>query len=96
VASGIAAMTARLDLLVALRIVQGFSGGALLVAGQAIIFLRFPRPHQPLLQALFAMGAVVAPGTFAQTLQGWLLDAQSWTWIFFSIVPLALTAAGFC
>ncbi|CAN7450612.1 MFS transporter [Bosea sp. LjRoot9] len=93
-ASGIAAMTARLDLLIALRIVQGFSGGALLVAGQAIIFLRFPRSHQPLLQALFAMGAVVAPGTLAPALQGWLLDAQSWTWIFFGIAPLALTAAG--
>lgn len=93
-ASGIAAMTARLDLLIALRIVQGFFGGALLVAGQAIIFLRFRRLHQPLLQGLFAMGAVVAPGTLAPALQGWLIDAQSWTWIFFGIVPLALTAAG--
>ncbi|HEV7318223.1 MAG TPA: MFS transporter [Ensifer sp.] len=92
--SGIAAMTASLDLLIALRIVQGFSGGALLVAGQAIIFLGFPRSYQPLLQGLFAMGAVVAPGTLAPALQGWLLDAQSWTWIFFSIVPLSLTAAG--
>lgn len=93
-ASGLAAMTTRLDLLVALRLVQGLSGGALLVAGQALIFLRFPSAHQPLLQALFAMGAVVAPGTLAPALQGWLIDAQSWTWIFFGIVPLALTAAG--
>ncbi|RVK43525.1 MFS transporter, partial [Sinorhizobium meliloti] len=36
-ACGIAAMTARLDLLVALRMIQGFSGGTLLVGGQAII-----------------------------------------------------------
>ncbi|AZO79936.1 MULTISPECIES: MFS transporter [unclassified Bosea (in: a-proteobacteria)] len=93
-ASGIAAMTARLDLLIGLRIVQGFSGGTLLVAGQAMIFLSFPRAHQPLLQGLFAVGAVVAPGTLAPALQGWLLDAQSWTWIFFGIVPLSLTAAG--
>ena len=42
-ACAIAAITARLDLLVALRIVQGFSGGTLLVAGQAIIFLAYPR-----------------------------------------------------
>lgn len=93
-ASGLAAMTTRLDLLVFLRLVQGFCGGALLVAGQALIFLRFPAAHQPLLQALFAMGAVVAPGTLAPALQGWLLDAQAWTWIFFCLVPLALTAAG--
>ena len=93
-ACGIAAVTARLDLLVALRIMQGFSGGTLLVAGQAIIFLAYPRSRQPILQALFAMGSVVAPATLAPALQGWLIDSQSWTWIFFSVVPLALAAAG--
>ena len=40
------------------------------------------------------MGAVVAPATIAPALQGWLLDSQSWTWIFFSVVPVALAAAG--
>lgn len=94
-ACAIAAITTRLDLLIALRIIQGFSGGTLLVAGQAIIFLAYPRHHQPILQALFAMGAVVAPATIAPALQGWLLDSQSWTWIFFCIVPVALAAAGF-
>ena len=93
-ACGIAAITARLDLLVALRMIQGFSGGTLLVGGQAIIFLAYPRSHQPILQALFAMGSVVAPATIAPALEGWLLDSQSWTWIFFSIVPVALAAAG--
>ena len=93
-ACGIAAITARLDLLVALRIIQGFAGGTLLVGGQAIIFRAFARSHQPILQALFAMGAVVAPATLAPALQGWLIDSQSWTWIFFSVVPLALAASG--
>ena len=95
VACGLAAITARLDLLIALRVVQGFAGAALLVGGQAIIFLSYPRNHQPILQALFAMGSVVAPATLAPALQGWLLDSQSWTWIFFSVVPVAMTAAGF-
>lgn len=93
-ACGIAAVTARLDLLIPLRVVQGFAGGTLLVSGQAIIFLAYPRSQQPILQALFAMGSVVAPGTIAPVLQGWLIDNQSWTWIFFGIVPVALTAAG--
>jgi len=93
-ACGVAAITARLDLLVALRIIQGFAGGTLLVGGQAIIFRAYPRAHQPILQALFAMGAVVAPATLAPALQGWLIDSQSWTWIFFSVVPLALAASG--
>jgi len=93
-ACGITAVTARLDLLIALRMVQGFSGAILLVAGQAIIFHAYPRSQQPILQALFAMGSVVAPATAAPALQGWLIDSQSWTWIFLSVVPVALAASG--
>ena len=93
-ACAIATVTARLDLLVALRMIQGFCGGILLVGGQAIVFLAYLRHRQPALQAFFAMGAVVAPATIAPTLQGWLLDSGSWTWIFFTNVPLALAAAG--
>jgi len=93
-ACGMTVFTARLDLLIALRIVQGFSGGILLVAGQTMIFHAYPRSQQPILQALFAMGSVVAPATIAPALQGWLIDSRSWTWIFFSTVPVALAAAG--
>ncbi|MBU0584351.1 MAG: MFS transporter [Alphaproteobacteria bacterium] len=93
-ACALAAGTDHLDLLVALRAVQGFSGGVLLVAGQALIFLALPRRQQPILQAVFAMGAVVTPATIAPALQGWLIDSLSWAWIFFTVVPLALAAAG--
>jgi DHA2 family multidrug resistance protein len=93
-ASGLSAWTMHLDLLIALRVMQGFAGGVLLVAGQALIFLAYPRQRQPMLQAVFAMGAVVAPASLTPALQGWMLDSQSWTWIFFSIVPVALGAAG--
>lgn len=94
VACALAALNPRLDLLVALRIIQGFAGGTLLVGGQAIIFGAYPRQHQPFLQAVFAMGAVVASATLAPALQGWLIDSQSWTWIFLCVVPLALAATG--
>jgi DHA2 family multidrug resistance protein len=93
-ACGLAAITARLDLLIALRIVQGFSGAALLVGGQTLIFLLYPPSRQPILQALFAMGSVVAPATIAPVLQGWLLDSHSWAWIFFAVVPAAMAATG--
>lgn len=93
-ACAVAALNPRLDLLVALRIIQGFAGGTLLVGGQAIIFGAYPRQHQPFLQAVFAMGAVVASATLAPALQGWLIDSQSWTWIFLCVVPLALAATG--
>ncbi|MBD9650241.1 MFS transporter [Ensifer sp. ENS09] len=93
-ASGMASATTSLDLLIALRIIQGLAGGVLLVAGQTTIFFAFRSAHQPVLQALFAMGAVVAPATVAPALQGWLLDSQSWTWIFYCNVVLSLAAAG--
>ncbi|MGL6245939.1 DHA2 family efflux MFS transporter permease subunit [Pseudomonas sp.] len=93
-ACAIAAITAQLDVLVVLRMIQGFAGGTLLVGGQAIIFRAYRSAHQPILQAVFAMGAVVAPATIAPALQGWLIDSQSWIWIFFSVVPLALAAIG--
>jgi len=94
IACGDAALTARLDLLVALRMIQGFAGGTLLIGGQALIFLAYPPARQPILQALFAMGSVVAPATIAPALQGWLIDSQSWPWIFYSVVPVALAASG--
>lgn len=93
-ACAIAALTTRLDLMVAMRLLQGLSGGALLVAGQAMLFIAYPRHRQPILQALFAMGSVVAPAAIAPFLQGWLVDHHSWTWIFAAVVPLALAAAG--
>jgi DHA2 family multidrug resistance protein len=93
-ACAMAAMTSRLELLVVLRMIQGFAGGALLVAGQAIIFLVYPSKQQPFLQAIFAIGAVVAPATIAPALQGWLVDSQSWSWIFYAALPVAIAAAG--
>lgn len=43
-ACGIAAITARLDLLIALRVIQGFAGGTLLVGGRRSSFALFRGP----------------------------------------------------
>lgn len=93
-ACALAALTADLETLVMLRVLQGFAGGVLLISGQTLLFLGYPRSQQPIIQALFAMGSVVAPATLAPALQGWLLDNQSWTWIFFGNAPIAFMAAG--
>lgn len=92
-ACGISGLTADLDLLVVLRCLQGFAGGVLLVAGQAALFLAQPAARQPLLQAVFAMGSVVAPATLAPALQGWMIDTQSWEWMFLAVAPLSMAAA---
>lgn len=95
----VAAATSWLDLLIGFRAIQGFAGGVLLVTGQALVFLIYPRARQPFLQALYAIGAVVAPATIAPALEGWLVDAGSWSWIFFgggltafaALVPILMT-----
>src|SRR3546814_7057689 len=89
-----AVATAVLDVLVVLRAVQGLAGATLLVSGQTILFWNFPASRQPILQAVFAMGSVVAPATAAPFLEGWLIDNHDWTWIFFMVLPLSLGAAG--
>ncbi|HWJ74249.1 DHA2 family efflux MFS transporter permease subunit [Sphingobium herbicidovorans] len=93
-ACALAALTADLETLVVLRVLQGFAGGVLLISGQTLLFLAYPQSQQPIVQALFALGSVVAPATLAPALQGWLLDNQSWTWIFFGNAPIAIMAAG--
>ncbi len=87
-----AALTTDLDALFALRLLQGMAGGILLVSGQTILFQAFTRSFQPVVQSLFAIGAVVAPATLAPYMQGWLLDRLSWTWIFLSVLPIGLAA----
>lgn len=94
VACAIAAITTRLDVLIALRAVQGLAGATLLVSGQVILFRDYPPSRQPVVQAIFAMGSVVAPATIAPALQGWLIDSRSWTLIFFGVLPVSLAAAG--
>lgn len=83
-----------LEALVLLRAIQGLAGAVLLVSGQTFLFVEYPRASQPALQAVFAIGAVVAPTTLAPALAGWLIDTQSWTWVFWSIAPIALAAIG--
>jgi DHA2 family multidrug resistance protein len=93
-ATMLATVAARLDLLIALRLVQGMAGAIILVSGQAILLWRFVPERQPVIQAIFAMGAVVAPATIAPLLQGWLIDTHDWTWIFFLVLPLSLASVG--
>ncbi len=79
---GLAMLTSNLDLLIVLRVLQGFAGGSLLIAGQGILFQAFPRARQPVLQGLFTFGAVLTPATVIPGIQGWLADSYNWIWLF--------------
>ncbi|KQY22521.1 MFS transporter [Rhizobium sp. Root482] len=95
VTSGLAALTDDLNTLFALRLLQGFVGGMILVNAQSLLLKSFGWPSQPLVQSVFAVAAVVAPATLVPYAHGWLLDSHSWTWIFLAIVPIGLAALAF-
>ena len=94
VACGLAAMTADTSALAALRMMQGFAGGVLVISGQTLFMLASPRKIWPLVLALFALGSVVTPAAIAPAIQGWLVDNRSWAWIFTGNALIAMVAAG--
>ncbi len=79
-----------LNLLFILRLLQGSSGGVLMIGAQALLFRVFPMKHQPFVQSTYAIGAVVAPATLAPYMQGWLLDHLDWSLIFLCSVPFGI------
>ena len=77
--------------LVLWRVVQGAGGAALLSTAQATLRQIFPREQQPMVQAIFILGIIVAP-TLGPTLGGWITDNYNWNWCFFINVPIGLVS----
>lgn len=94
VACGLSACTANLPAQVVLRSVQGLAAGMLVVGGQSVLFRAYPSRLQPVIQACFAMAAVVTPATLAPLFQGWMVDEWSWQALFLSAPVCGLFALG--
>ena len=83
-------LTSDLYLQYILRVVQGFSGGVLLVSAQTFLFHEFSKKEQPFIQAFFAIGAIIAPATFIVGFNGLLIDTYTWKMIYLVTIPLGL------
>ena len=83
-------LTSDLNLQYILRVVQGFSGGVLLISAQTFLFHEFSKKDQPFIQAFFAIGAVIAPATFIVGFNGLLIDTYAWEMIYLATIPLGL------
>jgi len=79
-----------LGLLVICRALQGGAGAAILVGGQSWLFGRFRRDRQGLIQAIFALGAIMAPTTAAPAIAGVITDAASWNSVLLLNLPMGL------
>ncbi len=91
IASYMCASSYNLVGLVFWRFIQGIGGGALLSTSQAILFDAFEIKDRPIAAGIFGMGLILGP-TLGPTLGGYLIDHQSWPWIFMINVPIGLLA----
>jgi EmrB/QacA subfamily drug resistance transporter len=75
------------EALIAFRVLQGVGGGMLVPVGTAMLYRAFPPSERAQASAILAIGAVVAPAT-GPVIGGYLVEYQSWHWIFFINLPV--------
>jgi MFS transporter, DHA2 family, multidrug resistance protein len=76
--------------MIALRAVQGFTGGVLIPMAFMLIITLLPKTKQPIGLALFAISATFAPA-IGPTIGGYLTENFGWQYIFYvNLVPGAL------
>jgi DHA2 family multidrug resistance protein len=76
--------------MIALRAVQGFTGGVLIPLAFTLIITLLPKAKQPVGLALFALSATFAPA-IGPTIGGYLTENWGWQYIFYvNLVPGAI------
>jgi DHA2 family multidrug resistance protein len=78
--------------LVAWRVLQGFSGGTLIPAVFSAVFLLFPVRRQGVATMLAGVLAVLAPSV-GPIVGGWITWTYSWHWLFLINVPPGILTA---
>jgi DHA2 family multidrug resistance protein len=76
-----------LFVLIAARIGQGFTGGAMIPTAQTIVRTRLPREQLPIGMTIFGLIVLLGP-LLGPVLGGWLTENSSWRWCFFINVPV--------
>jgi DHA2 family multidrug resistance protein len=76
--------------MIALRAIQGFTGGVLIPMAFTLIITLLPKAKQPIGLALFALSATFAPA-IGPTIGGYLTENFGWQYIFYvNLVPGAV------
>jgi DHA2 family multidrug resistance protein len=91
--SAACAMAQDLPQMIALRAVQGFTGGVLIPMAFTLIITLLPKAKQPIGLAMFAISATFAPA-IGPTIGGYLTENLGWEYIFYvNVVPGAIMIA---
>jgi MFS transporter, DHA2 family, multidrug resistance protein len=81
------------SVLLAFRIVQGFSGGVLIPAVFSAVFLLFPSRLHAVATTIGGVVAVLAP-TVGPVVGGFITDTWSWPWLFLiNVIPVLIAAS---
>jgi len=91
VASFLCGLAPSLPFLILLRVIQGFTGGALQPVSQAVLLEAFPPAQRGRAMGFWGLGVVVAP-ILGPVLGGWLTDSYSWRWVFYINIPVGLVS----
>src|SRR6201998_2859352 len=84
------ALAQDLPQMIAIRAVQGFTGGVLIPMAFVLIITLLPKAKQPIGLALFALSATFAPA-IGPTIGGYLTENWGWQFIFYvNVVPGAI------
>ena len=88
--SALCGMAWDIESMIVFRVLQGFTGGAMIPTVFATGFAMFEGKQRALIPAILGMVSVLAP-TLGPTVGGWITDAAGWRWIFYiNILPGAL------
>src|SRR5216110_1547301 len=90
-ASFLCGLAPTLALLIAFRIIQGATGGALQPLSQAVLLEAFPPHDRGKAMGFWGLGIVVAP-ILGPVLGGWLTDSYSWRWVFYINIPVGVAS----
>ncbi|MEJ2700084.1 MAG: MFS transporter, partial [Desulfuromonadales bacterium] len=82
---------ATLSFCIAMRVLQGVSGGIIVPMSQAVLLEAFPAEKRGKALAYFGVGVVFGP-IIGPILGGWITDQFGWRWIFYINLPIGLLA----
>ncbi|WP_249147708.1 DHA2 family efflux MFS transporter permease subunit [Bradyrhizobium jicamae] len=87
------AVSSGFALLLAFRILQGFSGGVVIPVVFSAVFMLFPQRLHAVATTIGGVVAVLAP-TVGPVVGGWITQTWSWPWLFLiNVVPGVIVAA---